>query len=98
MFLTTLLPWAWTAALTRGEPEDEIPYEAGMDDHRPGIFLIGLSHSDVVPTEYLWRQCAVFMAERESARTGTVLSAVTPQCGYPKTCVWPSLVGRSAGV
>jgi len=34
-----------------GEPENEIHDEAGMDDHRPGIFLIDLPHSGVVPTE-----------------------------------------------
>ena len=44
------------------EPEDGIPEEAIMDGRRPGIFLIDLPHSDMVPTEYLWRQCAVFMA------------------------------------
>ena len=42
-------------------PEDEILGEAVMDDRRPDISPIDLPHSDVVPTEYLWRQCAVFM-------------------------------------
>ena len=41
-----------------------------MDDRKPDISLIDLSHSDVVPAEYLWRQCAVFMEMKRFARDG----------------------------
>jgi len=50
--------------------EDETPEEAVMDDRKPDISLIDLPHSDVVPTEYLWRQCAVFMEVKKHARDG----------------------------
>jgi len=53
---TTLLPRAWTAT----------PTESVMDDHGPDIFLTDLPHSDVVPTEYLWRECAGFMEVKKS--------------------------------
>ena len=52
------------------EPEDEIPEEAVMDDRKPDISLIDLPHSGVVPTDYLWRQCAVFMEMKRDARDG----------------------------
>ena len=51
-------------------PEDETPEEALMDDRKPDISLIDLPHSNVIPTEYLWRQCAVFMEMRRHARDG----------------------------
>jgi len=89
------------------EPEDEIPEEAVMDDRRPDIFLSDLPHSDVLPTEYLWRQCAVFM-EVKKCLPGTVPSAMAPQQwplsngpsihGCSKTRVWSSLVRRSTRV
>jgi len=50
--------------------EDETPEEAVMDDRKPDISLIDLPHSDVTPTEYLWRQCAVFMEVKKHARDG----------------------------
>ena len=50
--------------------EDETPEEAVMDDRKPDISLIDLPHSDVIPTAYLWRQCAVFMEVKKHARDG----------------------------
>jgi len=41
-----------------------------MDDRKPDISLIDLPHSDVIPTEYLWRQCAVFVEVKKHARDG----------------------------
>jgi len=81
------------------EPEDDSPDEAVMDDHGPDIFLMDLPHSDVVPTEYLWRQCAVFMEVKQPAWYGP-LSNDPSIHGCPKTRVWSSLVRvrRSARV
>jgi len=71
------------------EGEDETPEEAVMDGRRPGISLIDLLRSAVVPTEYLWSQCAIFMKF-----AGTVPSAITPSMhGFPKTHVWSSYAG-----
>jgi len=47
-------------------PEDEISEDAIMGDRRPDITIIDLPHSDVAPTEYRWRQCAVFMESKWS--------------------------------
>jgi len=41
--------------------------EAIIDSRRPDISLID---SDVVPTKYLWLQCAVFMEVKKSAWDG----------------------------
>jgi hypothetical protein len=41
-----------------------------MDDRKPDISLIDLPHSETVPTEYLWRQCAVFMEIKKRAQDG----------------------------
>ena len=91
------------------EPEDEIPEEAVMDDRRPDIFLSDLPHSDVLPTEYLWRQCAVFM-EVKKCLPGTVPSAMAPQqwplnsrlledtrVVIPRTQVYKSVITQMAG-
>ena len=65
------------------EPQDAIPEEAIMDDRKPDISLVDLSHSDVVPTEYLWRQCALFMEMKKSASDGPfgqdILTARLPE-------------------
>jgi hypothetical protein len=54
-----------------------------MDDRKPDISLIDLPHSEIVPTEYLRRQCAVFMEIKKGA--GTVSSAMTfPTRGLPE--------------
>ena len=54
-----------------------------MDDRKPDISLIDLSHSDMVPAEYLWRQCAVFMEMKRNARDGPlgndILNARLPE-------------------
>jgi hypothetical protein len=52
------------------EDEDETPEDATMDDRKPDISLIDLPHSETVPTEYLWRQCAVFMEIKKRAQDG----------------------------
>ena len=52
------------------EFEGEISEEAIMDDRKPDISLIDLPHSRVVPTNYLWRQCAVFMEVKKDGRDG----------------------------
>jgi len=93
---TTLLP-SMDSGFNEEEPEEEIPDEAAMDDYRPDIFPIDLPHSDVVPTEYPWRQCAVFMVVKKSALYGP-LSNDPSMHGCTKTRVWSSLVHRSAGV
>ena len=63
--------------------EDGTPEEAIMDDRKPDISLIDLPHSDVVPAEYLWRQCAVFMEIKKNSRDGPlgndVLNAGLPE-------------------
>ena len=71
------------------KPEDEIPEEATMDDRKPDISLIDLPRSgDVVPSEYLWRQCAVFMEVKKSAGDGPLgndaANAILPD-GEPVT-------------
>jgi len=53
-----------------GDSEDETPEDAAMDDRKPDISLIDLPHSGVVPAEYLWRQCAVFMEVKKNTRDG----------------------------
>ena len=93
---TVLLP-GMNSGFNEEEPEEGIPDEAAMDDYRPDIFLIDLPHSDVVPTEYLWRQCAVFMVVKKSAWYGP-LSNDPSMHGCTRTRVWSSLVRRSAGV
>ena len=50
--------------------EDETLDEAAMDDRKPDISLIDLPDSDVAPTQYLWRQCAVFIEMKKDARDG----------------------------
>ena len=53
------------------EPGDEIPEGTTMDDRKPDISLIDIPHSDkVVSSEYLWRQCAVFMEMKKRAGDG----------------------------
>jgi hypothetical protein len=65
------------------EDEDETPEEVIMNDRKPDISLIDLPHSGVVPTQYLWRQCAVFMEMKEYARDGPlgndILNARLPE-------------------
>ena len=41
-----------------------------MDDRKPNISLIDLPHSDIQPTEYLWRQCAVVMEMKKNTQEG----------------------------
>jgi hypothetical protein len=52
------------------EGEDETPEEATMDDCKPDISLIDPPHSAVIPQEYIWRQCAVFMEIKRHAHEG----------------------------
>ena len=57
-------------ALSEEEPEEDIPKEAVMDIRKPDISLIDLPLSNEIPQDYLWRQCAVFMEMKQSARDG----------------------------
>lgn len=60
--------------LGMGEQEesgDETPESATMDDRKPDISLVDLPQCEnVVPSKYLWRQCAVFMEMKKSASDG----------------------------
>ena len=69
---TQLLRGATTLNMDNEEdPADETPEDAAMDDRKPDISLIDLSHSDgVAASESLWRQCAVFMEMKKSAADG----------------------------
>jgi len=81
--VSTTLP-ARDGSSNEEEPEDKLPDEAAMDDNRPDISLIDLPHSDVVPTEYLWRLCAAFMAVKKSALYGPLSN--DPQCTAARRC------------
>ena len=58
--------------------EDEIRNSAAMDNRKPDISLIDLppSNSNVLPVNYLWRQCAVFMEMKKKAEDGPLGSDV----------------------
>ena len=63
--------------------EDGTAAEAMMDDRKPDISLIDLPHAHIVPAEYLWRQCAVFMEVKRNAWDGPlgndILNARLPE-------------------
>jgi len=62
-----------TPALDTDEISDEEDLEdedVPMNDRKPDISLIDLPHSHVIPPEYLWRQCAVFMEIKRHTRDG----------------------------
>ena len=96
---TQLLSEATTSNMDNEEdPGNETPEGAAMDDRKPDISLIDLHHSDdVAPSEYLWRQCAVFMEIKKSAADGPLgmdtANALRPD-GEPVTNTRAALVSK----
>jgi len=70
---------------------------------KPAWMIIDQVYSSLILLTPMWFQLSIYgvsvwFSWRGGSLPSAVPSAMTPQCGCPKTRVWPSLVGRSAGV